>query len=349
MPSAVILGGTGVIGSATARRLVGSGWEVTVVARNPLRMPEDLGALGVLFVSCDRSDITTLRGLLGSSGPDLLVDCVCFTAYDAETLLGLAGAAGSTVMISSKAVYVDDAGNNVNSQVAPRFRGPITEEQPVMAPGIGDPRIGEGYGSHKVAAEQTLLDGDQPVTVIRPSKVHGAGGTQPREWVFVKRCLDRRTALLLADGGRSVDHTSAAANLAALIEVVAEQPARRILNGADPDAPTVLDIARAVAGHLDHTFEEVLLEPDADPLLGVHPWRTAQPIILDTSAALALGYIPAGDYAHTVVKAVEWMTERAEIGDNGAATLAGVDNDGFEHFFNYEREDHYMATNMYGR
>ena len=44
----------------------------------------------------------------------------------------------------------------------------------------------EGYGANKVAAEHVLLDSGRPVTVLRPSKVHGAGAARPREWIFVK-------------------------------------------------------------------------------------------------------------------------------------------------------------------
>lgn len=345
----MILGGTGVVGSAIAERLVRQGWRVTVTGRDPQRMPEDLAALGVSFVACHRDDLTGLRSLVGLSGHDLLVDCLCFTSGDAVHLLDLASSAGSTVMISTKAVYVDDAGNNVNSPEPPRFSRPITEDQPVMAPGIGDPMVGEGYGSHKVAAEQTVLDGDSPVTVIRPSKIHGAGGTQPREWVFVKRCLDQRPAVVLAGEGRSVDHTTAAANLAALVEVVAEHPGKRVLNSADPDAPSVLDISRTIAAHLDHDFDEYLLGPDADPLLGLHPWMTTQPIILDTSAAAALGYRPAGSYADTVVKAVDWMTRLALVDANNGAVLPGFDNDWFDGMFDYDRENRHINKSQFWR
>ena len=64
------------------------------------------------------------------------------------------------------------------------------------------------------------------MTVLRPSKIHGPGARRPREWVFVKRVLDRRPVVLLARRGSGVDHTTAAANIAALIEVAAAKPGR---------------------------------------------------------------------------------------------------------------------------
>jgi len=224
--------------------------------------------------------------------------------------------AGSTVMISSKAVYVDADGNHSNSDPKPHFDGPVRETQPTMAPGGGDYMTREGYGANKVAAEQVLLDSGAPVTVLRPSKIHGPGSRQPREWFFVKRVLDERPVVFLANRGAGVDHTTAAANIAALIEVAAGSPGARVLNSADPDAPSALEISRAIAGHLGHSWEEVLLDDAHDDGVGRTPWDAPHPIVLDTSAALALGYVPAGDYAATVGETVDWLVTASRGGED---------------------------------
>ncbi len=310
MPRALIVGGTGVVGAATARRLLAAAWDVDLTGRNLAHVPRDLAEAGATFVQADRQQPAQMRAAYGA-GADLLVDCVCYTAADATRLLPLMRDAGATVMISSKAVYVDSAGNHANSETAPRFDGPVRENQPTVAAGGGDLTTPEGYGPNKVAAEQVCLDSGAPVTVLRPSKVHGPGGTRPREWVFVKRVLDGRPAVLLANRGGGVDHTTAAANLAALIETVAAKPGRRILNSADPYAPSALEIARMIAEHLGHEWEEVLLEPGAAGALGRHPWDVPHPIVLDTSAAVALGYEPVGGYAETVVDEIDWLVRAA--------------------------------------
>ena len=59
-----------------------------------------------------------------------------------------------------------------------------------MKPGDMPYNSPQGYGANKVAAEQVLLDSGMPVTVLRPSKVHGEGAAPPREWYFVKRDAD---------------------------------------------------------------------------------------------------------------------------------------------------------------
>ncbi len=202
MPRALVLGGTGSIGRATARRLLASGWDVDLTGRDPANMPFGLGAAGARFVRGDRDDPAHLASAVGD-GVDLLVDNVCYTAEHARLLLPLLDRAGSIVMLSSKAVYVDDAGNHSNSDVGPRFDGPVRETQPTMAPGDMDYDSREGYGANKIAAEHVLLDAGRPVTVIRPSKVHGPGAQRAREWIFVKRALDRRPAIVLAHGVRA--------------------------------------------------------------------------------------------------------------------------------------------------
>lgn len=105
---------------------------------------------------------------------------MCFTAADARSLLPLAGNATSTVMISSKAVYVDAAGRHSNSAEPPHFEAPIHETQPTLAPGSTPFDSREGCGPNKVAAEKVLLDSGLPVTVLRPSKIHGEAARPPR-------------------------------------------------------------------------------------------------------------------------------------------------------------------------
>lgn len=338
---AFVIGGSGLVGRAISRRLLAAGWTVDVLGREPSHLPADLAQAGVRFLAADRDDQPALAAAFGT-GADLLVDCVCYTPAQATALLPFARQAGSTVLISSKAVYADAAGRHSNSDEPPDFGGPICETQATVAPGDLPFDSREGYGRNKVAAEQVLLDSGLPVTVLRPSKIHGEGARPAREWVFVKRVLDRRPAILLARHGRGVDHPSAAVNIAALVETVAAKPGRRILNSADPDAPSGLEIARVIARHLDHQWQEVLLENSVDPSLGRHPWNRRHPVVLDLTAATELGYRPVGDYASTVCHEIDWLISIA--GDSRPAQLpAGHDERFFQTMFDYAEEDRFLA------
>jgi nucleoside-diphosphate-sugar epimerase len=333
------------IGRATAQRLAAAGWQVEVTGRDPEHMPADLVAAGVRFHGVDRTDADGQQSVLGS-GVDLLVDCVCFTAADARTLLPLAERATSTVLISSKAVYVDAAGNHSNSATPPDYGGAVPETQPTVAPGDMDYRTREGYGPNKVAAERVALESGLPISILRPSRVHGPGSARPREWVFVKRVLDGRRSVLLADSGRGTVHPTAAANIAALIEAVAHSPGSRVLNSADPDAPSAREIAQTIAAHLGHDWNEVLLDADSTAIgrdLGRTPWDSPHPVILDTTAALDLGYKPVGDYAATVAEEIDWLVETYRAGDP-ENLLPGADDRFFGPFFDYAAEDAYLAA-----
>ncbi len=341
MPRAFIIGGTGLVGRAVAARLLANGWAVDLVGRNAENTPGLIAEAGARFVAADSKDADQLADAFGE-GADLLVDCICFTAADATRLLPLARHAASTVMISSKAVYADAAGNHSNSEAPPRFDGPIHETQPTVPPGDMDYTTAEGYGGNKVAAERVLLDSGLPVTVLRPSKIHGAGASRPREWVFVKRVLDHRPTLILAHRGEGIDHTTAAVNMAALVETVAARPGARILNSADPDAPSALEISRAIVRHLDHVWDEVLLGDDEGESLGRHPWDAPYPIVLDMTAALELGYTPVGDYAETVVDEVDWLVAAHQSSDPDGV-LPAQDDPFFAPLLDYAAEDAYLA------
>ena len=85
-----------------------------------------------------------------------------------------------------------------------------------------------------------MLDSAAPVTVLRLGKVHGPWAVKPREWVFVKRVLDRLPAVFLARRGAGVAQTVAADNVAALGLIATTNP-----GGADHWQP---ELAQWFAG-----------------------------------------------------------------------------------------------------
>ncbi|UKF25534.1 MULTISPECIES: NAD-dependent epimerase/dehydratase family protein [Clavibacter] len=305
---ALVLGGTGAIGGATAERLVRDGWSVDVTGRDPDLMPAELRDLGVRFHALDRADARGIERLLGY-GVDLLVDLVAFTAADVRALVPAMRASGSVVVASSRAVYVDDDGRHINGDEPPRFPIPIPEDNPALAPAADgtDPFTREGYAPSKAAVERAALESGLPVTVIRPSKVHGRWARNARTRAIAERMLAGAETIELADRGASVDHLIAAANAAALIARVADVPGARILNSADPDPLTAAEIVAVIADELGWRGRIVPLESGVDG--GAHPWAAAHPIVLDTRASLALGYAPVGPGAELLRAEVAWIRD----------------------------------------
>jgi nucleoside-diphosphate-sugar epimerase len=300
---AVLLGGTGAVGGAVAMSLCEAGWDVEVTGRDRARMPEAMAAAGVRFHQVERGDTRGVERLVGD-GADLLVDLVAYAAEDVRALLPVMSSADCPVLISGRAVYVDDAGRHLNGDAPPQFSGPIKESTPTLAPAPDgtDPFTREGYGPCKVAAELTALESGLPVTVIRPSKVHGRWARNARTKSIVDRMRDGDASIELA-GADTIDHLTAARNAAALIATVAARPGPRILNAADPDTPTAEQIVRAIAAELswDGRIEHVPSGTDR----GRHPWQT--PMVLDTTAAIELGCRPVGNGIDLITEEVRWL------------------------------------------
>lgn len=199
---AVILGGTGAIGGATASLLAAQGWAVDVTGRNPASMPPELIMAGVQFHSIERNDVSAIEHLVGE-GVDLLVDLPAYRAADVRALIPVMRCARSSVLISARAVYVDSDGNHINSEVAPQFPLPIVESTPTVPPAADDvdPFSREGYAPAKVAAELTALDSGLPITIIRPSKVHGRWARNARTRHVVDAMLGGQQIIELAARG----------------------------------------------------------------------------------------------------------------------------------------------------
>lgn len=308
---AVILGGTGAMGGALAARLAGAGWSIDVTGRDPVGMPQELFDMGVRFHQIERSRVVEIGRLVGE-GADLLVDLVAHSGADVRALLPVMRSVASPVLISSRAVYVDSDGHHLNSARPPRFRGPISEDTTTLPPAgkNADPFSREGYGPCKVAAEHAALDSGLPVTIIRPSKVHGRWARNPRSRFFVERMLRDDRTIVLADYGESIDHLTAADNTAALIEIIARAPGQRILNSADPDTPTAEQIVRMIGERLCWDGILELVNAAADPVVGGHPWLTAHPVVLNTSASKRLGYSPQGSTLELLMHEVDWVTQQ---------------------------------------
>lgn len=306
--SVFILGGTGQIGRATARRLAADGFSVTVAGRDESRLPEELAGHGVRFARVDRTAPGELESALGD-GVDVLVDVIPYTADDARQLAALAGRIGSLIAISSASVYTDAEGRTLDEATGeddfPQLPVPIPERQRTVQPGDGT------YSTRKAAVERTLLEADGVrATIVRPCAIHGPGTRWSREWYFVKRALDQRRVVVLARRGASRFHTTSVENLAELVRLAALRPGNRVFNCGDPEPPTALEIGRAVAGALDHSFHEVLLPGPEQGSVGEHPWNVPRPLVVDmTAAEIELGYRPVTIYPHAVADTARWLVE----------------------------------------
>jgi nucleoside-diphosphate-sugar epimerase len=304
--TALIVGGGGQIGLAVRRNLIAGGWRVIAAQRSPATAQP-----GVETVVLDRNEPGALAQAVGA-GVDAVIDTVAYDDTHARQLLEIEADVGAFVVISSASVYRDADGHTLDEAAVngfPQFPVPIAEDQPTIAPGP------ETYSTRKAALEQTLLqNARRPVMILRPCAIYGPGCTQPREWFFIKRIRDGRRIVPLAWNGESRFHTSATANIAELTRVTLKTPETRILNIADPEAPTVSEIGAAVARVYGHEFALAPFEGPPRGGVGGHPWATPRPLIVDTRRAEAIGYRPVATYEGAVGEACRSIEALADAG-----------------------------------
>ena len=186
---ALLIGGTGVISTSVARRLIDTGWEITLLNRGTRSaVPE-----GARVWQGDINDTARVRTLLENECFDTVADFIVFTPEQARRDMELfSGKTRQYIFISSASAY---------QKPVPAL--PITEDTPLVNPYWQ-------YSRDKAAIEEMLMRAYReqgfPVTIVRPShtycerslpvQIHGANGP----WQVLKRMLEGKTVPVAADG-----------------------------------------------------------------------------------------------------------------------------------------------------
>jgi nucleoside-diphosphate-sugar epimerase len=332
----LVVGGSGLLGEPVVRRLVESDAEVTVATRGNVPLAGELGA-EVRFEKIDRGVAGAVEAAAGD-GVDALVDVVPYHAEDASQVLRLEGRVGTIVVVSSASVYADNEGRPLLEGPHESDRPvPFRESQPTVAPDE------QSYSGQKAAIEGLLLRQTKiPATLLRPGAIYGEQDRSSREWYFVKRVLDRRDKVVLADNGASRFHQVAAENVAELVRLAVEKPGTRVLNAGDEEPRTVAQIGSAVAKLMGHEWQQVLFPgPPTASGVGDTPWTTLKPFVLDMMAARdELGYRDVISYEDALRRACEWLDETVDpeqwqvVLPKAARYYGGL--------FDYEAEDKFV-------
>jgi nucleoside-diphosphate-sugar epimerase len=185
----LVIGGTVFIGREIVRRLVGRGYDVTVLHR---RDSHDLGP-GIRNIQAERSDLATMARVLGEGRFDAVYD----VAYDWEkgtTAAEVEGAARSCGDGLQRYVFM-------SSVAAYRPGVDLHESAPLVPDDFPAP-----YAQHKASSERALFrlhaESGFPVATFRPPFVHGPRQPFDREQFFWDRLRDGRP-IILPDGGET--------------------------------------------------------------------------------------------------------------------------------------------------
>jgi nucleoside-diphosphate-sugar epimerase len=321
----LVVGGTGPTGIPLVGGLVDRGHDVAILHRGLHERDETPAS--VEHVHADPYDEPALRAALESRTFDAVFAMYGRLRAVAEVLKGRVGQ------------FVSVGG-------VPAYRGfmnpwlyephglpvPIAEDAPTVREPAEDEK-----GYRIARTEKTLFALHPDAAHFRYPYVYGPYQLVPREWLVVRRVLDGRRRIVVADDGLTLHHHGYTENLAHALLLAFEQPdaaAGKIFNVGDEEVLSVRQVVEIVAGALDHEFEIVSMPYDlavpARPLL-------AQPLpthrVLDLTRLRGdLGYrdlVPARDaLAHTA----HWLAEHPlERGAQEERVLTDP--------FDYEAED----------
>ena len=322
---ALVVGGTGPTGQPVVTGLVDRGYEVTILHRGTHERP-DLPA-AVRHWHHDPYDEATLDAVLGGATFDLVV-----AMYGRLRRIASCTAGRVRQFVSVGGVPAYRGWMNPWLAAPPGLAVPVAED----AVTVTDPADDE-KGFRIVRTEAAVFEAHPAATHFRYPYVYGPYQLAPREWTIVRRILDGRRRIVVADDGLTLHHHGYTENLAHALLLAVDQPAAaagQVFNVGDEEVLTVRQVVELVAAALDHEWEIVSLPYDlavpARPLL-------AQPLpthrVLDlTRVRTILGYRDVVPAREAVPRTARWLA--AHPPDRGGQEEMVLTDP-----FDYEAED----------
>lgn len=298
----LVVGGTGPTGVPLVRGLVARGHEVTILHRGVHESEETPPEVRHLHV--DPYDEAAVREAAAGPVFDTVIAMYGRLRRIAEAW---AGRTGRFLSVGGVPAY--------RGWMNPELAGPGGLPVPVAedAPLVADPAQ-DAKGYRIVRTEQAVFAHHPAATHVRYPYVYGPRQLAPREWCVVRRVLDGRRRIVVADQGLTLHHHGYTENLAhALLLAVdhPEQSAGRIYNAADDEVLTVRQVIDVIAAALGHEFEVVSMPYDlavpARPLL-MQP--APEHRVLDLSRIRAdLGYRDLVPPREALARTARWLAE----------------------------------------
>jgi nucleoside-diphosphate-sugar epimerase len=341
---ALLIGGTGFIGSCLTPELQRLGADVAVLTRG---RSANRGPDGLTRIIGDRKTLRDSEAAIRAFAPDVVIDLVLSSGAQARELMSvLRGIASRVVALSSMDVY-RACGVLHMLEEGPLEPVPLTEQSALRTklatyPPAQIAVVQQVYGwlddeYDKIPVEHAILgDADLPATILRLPMVYGPGDPLHRFFPLVRRMDDRRRAILMSTATavwRSprgfVGNVAAAIALAA----TSAKAVGRIYNVAEQPSYSELEWATRVATAVGWKGAFVVLPPDEMPLHLRMPGNFEQHWSVDaTRIRSELGYTDTVDRDTAIAETIAW--ERANPPDR---PLAPID---------YEAEDAVIAARL---
>ena len=299
---ALVIGGTGPSGPSVVRGLCERGFETTILhsgAHEPPEIPAE-----VEHLHTDAYDPEKVRGALAGRTFDVALVTYGRLRKNAEILKGRVGHFLSIGGFPGYRGYMnaplfDPAGMPV----------PTRED----GPKVSDPSEDE-KGYRVARTEERVFDVQPDATHFRYPWVYGPRQPAPREWSIVRRILDERPHLILADGGLSLSHFGYVENLAHAVLLAVDQPEKskgEVYNCGDQEILSLRQVVDTIAQALGHSWEIVSMPWEiaipARPLVA-QPWTTHR-IVSTGKIEAELGYRDVVAPREALARTARWLVE----------------------------------------
>ena len=321
----LVIGGTGPSGVPLVRTLVERGHSVAILHRGTHERPETPAE--VEHLHADPFDESSLRDAVGDRTWD-----VVFAMY------------GRLRRVAQ--VFVGRCGHFVSVGGVPAYRGwtdawqfepaglpvPTAEDAEL----VRDDAI-DSKGYRIVRTEEAVFAAHPDATHFRYPYLYGPYQPVPREWSVVRRILEGRRRMIVADDGLTLHHHGYTENVAAALVTAMEHPERSkglIVNVADAEVLTVRQMIELCASAFDVELEIVSMPYD----LAVPAWPLlAQP--LPTHRVLDLSVLHERIGHRDVVPAREGVRRTAQWLRDNPPERGGVEELVLTDPFDYAAED----------
>jgi nucleoside-diphosphate-sugar epimerase len=293
-----VIGGTGPTGIWIVNGLLERGWDVTILHRGTHERDET--PADVEHLHHDPFDVDDLGRAFEGRSDDLVVAMYGRLRRIAELTEGRVGRFVSVGGVPALRGWMN-----------PWIGVPVPAAE--TAPVVDDPAEDE-KGYRVARTEAAVLQHHPTAAHLRYPYAYGPYQLVPREWSVVRRVLDGRRRMVVADDGLTLHHHGYTVNLAHAVLLAVDQPqaaAGQVFNVGDDEVLSIRQVVEQCAAALGAELELVSMPHDlavpARPLL-TQPLPTHR--VLDTSLLRSrLGYRDVVPAREAVAHTARWLAE----------------------------------------
>ncbi len=296
----LVIGGTGPTGIPIVNGLVARGHEVTILHRGTHERAETPDV--VEHLHHDPYDVESLRAAFDDRTFDVAVAMYGRLRRIAEVTVGKVGRFVSVGGVPAVRGWMNPFLDEPHG-----LRVPVDESAPTVAEPAEDEK-----GYRVARTEEVVFEHHPDAAHFRYPYAYGPYQVVPREWMVVRRILDGRRHMVVADDGLTLHHHGYTENLAHAVLLGVDRPeaaAGKVFDCGDSEVLTVRQVIELCATALDHDLELVSMPYElavpARPLL-MQPLPTHR--VLDLSRLRDdLGYRDVVPAREAVGRTARWL------------------------------------------